>query len=107
MVTLPQVATLVAQIHKVDPGWFDEHRANLCEAVPFLGDATPSSKLWTLARVEYLKTVASQPGCFELAKFDVREHLVSQAAKRLVTTHGDFHSSDDARAVTYWADPGI
>eukprot|EP01052_Picozoa_sp_SAG31_P006877 SAG31_NODE_322_length_17726_cov_18.070006_7_plen_563_part_00 len=99
--TLQEVATLVAKIHKVDPQWFNEHRANLCEAIPLLSEATPSSKLWTLARVDYLEKVTSNPVAFRaLAKFDVQERLVSEAARRLVTTHGDFHPGNMVRTGT-------
>ena len=93
---------LLARIHRLPTSWLDE-----CECMekiyashPFLRDCHPGHILNRVAKVSekpWLKELLTLPGIEEIFTSASKEYLyppVTEAARRVVTIHGDFHKGN-------------
>lgn len=85
-------AELLANVHKVDPAWFDPHKEKIVAKVAGLAEATAGAPCWWFGLHPVMLSKLSEDKVKELAA-DFVEPL-SEFGKKVVTCHGDFHKGN-------------
>ena len=90
---------LLARIHAVPTDWFEPFRQQVCSSQPRFSDLPPDCPLWTLASANMGLSgsdgIIPQLCELERADFDAFVKAIpaprTAEARRVVTTHNDFH----------------
>jgi hypothetical protein len=100
-----KVIKLLADIHKnASTAWFEPYRKKAMQEFPILKDAKLGSHIWLwTTRLEYYNWVPAEWQQFWL---EAGPEPITDAAKRLVFNHGDFHEANilvDKKGCKIWA----
>jgi len=85
-------AELLANVHKTDAAWFDAHKEKIGEKLAPLKEATAGAPVWWFALHPLMLKGISDEKLTELAADFVEP--ISEAGKKVVTCHGDFHKGN-------------
>lgn len=91
---LVEMAQLMANIHKIPPNWFDKCRSRLRERNPIFLKVPDSDSLWwiTCLQRETMEIFHKKTEVEIESILDFSSNLPwTDASRRLVTIHGDFH----------------
>ena len=89
-----QYGSFLWRMHSVPTEWVEPHLAILIEHVPALANISPGSHVRIVPRPDFLKQQIP-PGSLQiLSSLDMRVHLATEAAKRVVPMHGDYHAQN-------------
>jgi len=84
-------AKLLADMHKIPTDWFEPHRELLQEKYPHLKQAPLGSHIWLFTtRLGWYNNYKPSWEAWQNAGFEP----LSEAGKRVVTVHGDFHNGN-------------
>ena len=97
-----QMGQLLARIHAVPTDWFEPFRQQVCSRHPRFRDLPPDSPLWALASANMgfsgSDGIIPQLCELERADFDAFVQAIpgplTTEARRVVTTHNDFHTGN-------------
>ena len=96
---------MLADLHKnASTAWFEPHREKVMEEFPILKDAKLGSHIWLFTtRLEWFSGISA-----EMKQFwqEAGPEPITDAAKRIVVNHGDFHGGNiivDKKGCKIWA----
>ena len=82
------IARVLARIHKVPTDWYDPWKQKITDLYPVLKEAHLGSHVWLFTcSIDWYEVYAPLHKIWQ----DFSIEPVSQAGKKIVTNHGDFH----------------
>ncbi len=86
------LGALMARVHKVPPGWYEDFRAELCRRLPLIEAIPPASMYWWWGKQIAQASEWSEEGYRVWASEEYNRAFLPQTepARRMVTCHGDF-----------------
>mmetsp|Transcript_133523 Transcript_133523/g.249693 ORF Transcript_133523/g.249693 Transcript_133523/m.249693 type:complete len:459 (+) Transcript_133523:55-1431(+) len=90
-----ELGELLARIHAIPTGWYDEWRVSICARRPALLSAESGSHIWPFTARQQIFEKLSDESIRLWCQAGPK--AASSAGARIVTTHGDFHPANIIR----------